>query len=156
MSASKERNETKWARHESRQRERPREWSVNGMANVTSSMNQSISFNLTEIDEIGWLMNEVEWLPFVFLQLMPAFIHGTWDEVNEAAINEGAQRPRVKRVQTAGAVNGFIHSHFNQFMEWNWMKLSDELKKWTKCDEINSLSSFTRRNEAVNDWSHEV
>ena len=54
------------------------------------------------------------------------------------------------------AVNGFIHSHFNQFMEWNWMKLSDELKKWTKCDEINSLSSFTRRNEAVNDWSHYV
>ena len=33
--------------------ETEREWSVNGMANVTSSMNQSISFNLTEIDEIG-------------------------------------------------------------------------------------------------------
>ena len=31
-----------------------------------------------------------------------------------------------------------------------------ETKREQRSDEINSLSSFTRRNEAVNDWSHEV
>jgi len=72
------------------------EWSRRAKRmNAASSMNQSISFNLAEIDEIGWLMNEVEWIEWRSGEAA-YFIHGF-----------------VSRIQF----------HFSECSENEWMKV---------------------------------
>ena len=59
------------------------------------------------------------------------------------ATKHECRRQKARRSEPFNAIHSIC---FN----W-WMH-----ERRAKCDEINSLSSFTRRNEAVNDWSHYV
>ena len=63
----------------------------------------------------------------VFIQLMPAFIHGTWDEVNEAAINEWYMERRQW--------NQIISIH-EWRMKWNWLIY---MPKWDMCEWNQSI-----------------